>query len=107
MNKELKVTSISYFSIKFLLRLRFKFQFLGFKKKLMMYPLLKISKKKKFFFKLIMHNYRKGLRRKAAVKPENRVLGIKFKDLSPVTPCLRHFEFYGGYKFAVKPGFRV
>ena len=29
--------------------------------------------------------YRKGLRRTAAVKPENRVLGIKFKDLSPVT----------------------
>jgi hypothetical protein len=54
-----------------------------------------------------MHNYRKGLRRKAAVKPENRVLGIKFKDLSPVTPCLRHFEFYGGFKIAVKPGFRV
>ena len=43
----------------------------------------------------------------AAVKPENRGLGIKFKDSSPVTPFLRHFEFYGGFKFSVKPDFRV
>jgi hypothetical protein len=29
------------------------------------------------------------LKQTAGVKPENRVLSIKFKDLSPVTPCLR------------------
>jgi hypothetical protein len=43
------------------------------------------------------------LRRTAAVRPGNRVLGIKSKDLSPITQCLRHLGFYGGFKFAVNP----
>jgi len=37
--------------------------------------------------------YRKGLRRTAAVKLENRVLGIKFKNLSLVTQYLRYSSF--------------
>jgi len=35
-----------------------------------------------------------------AVNPEKRVLGIKFKDLSPFTSCFRHFGFLGDFKFA-------
>jgi len=45
--------------------------------------------------------YRICLRRTAAVKPDFRVLGIKFKDLSPLTPCSRHFEFYNSFKFVI------
>jgi hypothetical protein len=33
------------------------------------------------------------------VNPEKRVLGIKFKDLSPFTSCFRHFGFFGDFKF--------
>jgi hypothetical protein len=50
MNIELKVTSKSYFNANYQLKLRFKFQFLVFKKKLMMYLLLKFPKKKEKFF---------------------------------------------------------
>ena len=49
------------------------------------YFLLFSSFEKIYFF---IQNYDKSLRRTAAVKLENRVLGIKFKDLSPVTPSL-------------------
>jgi hypothetical protein len=48
-----------------------------------------------YLFILINQNnkYRKALRRKAAVKLENRVLGIKFKNLSLFTQYLRYSSF--------------